>query len=49
MTGVDVVVRKGLVHVLVDVQPVHDDRGVLVREEIVRQSLLADLLWERNV
>ena len=44
VTGVDVVMGQGLVHVLVDVQPIHDDGCVLVGEQVVRQGLLANLL-----
>ena len=42
VAGIDVVVRQGLVHVLVDVQAVQKDGGVLVRHQVVGQALLRD-------
>ena len=41
MTRVDIVVWEGLVHVLVDVQPVEEDGRVLVGHQVVGQALLA--------
>ena len=44
VTGVDIVVGEGLIHVLVDVQTVQEDGRVLVGHQVVGQTLLAQLL-----
>ncbi|GIZ01632.1 hypothetical protein CEXT_632381 [Caerostris extrusa] len=40
MRGVDVVVRHGLVHLHVDVQPVQEHGRVLVRHQVPDQAVL---------
>ena len=47
MAGVDVVGAERLVHVLVDVEPVEQDGSVLVRHQVLREALLAELLCKR--
>ena len=49
VAGVDVVVVEGLVHVHVNVQPVQDDRGVLVRHHVVEQGVHSQLFCKKKV
>ena len=44
MAGVDVVGAERLVHVLVDVQAVEQDGGVLVGHQVLGEALFAELL-----
>ena len=45
MRRVDVVVTKGLVHVLVDVETVEEDGRVLVRHQVATESVEAHVAW----
>ena len=47
VTRVDGVGAERLVHVLVDVEPVEQDGSVLVRHQVLREALLAELLCKR--
>ena len=49
VAGVNIVVWKWLVHVLIEVQAIEDHRSVLIREHVLRQGLLADLLWKHLI
>ena len=48
VTWVDIVVRQGLVHVLVDVQPIQEDWGVLVWHQVVGQPFFAYHIWKKS-
>ena len=47
MRGVDVVVGEGLVHVLVDVQSVKEDRCVLIGHEVATEPVDRQPTWGR--
>ena len=43
--GADEVVRQGLVHVLVQLQPVQEHRRVLVRHQVATEAVRRDADW----